>query len=538
MAIPSGVTSIDEGVFWYCGLRSVDIPENVKRIENRAFGWCRGLTSVSLPSSLNFLSTEAFNGTPWYDEFYNSQPDGLIYIGTAAYKYKGIMPEGTIIEIKDGTTSISDHAFSDCTGLKSITIPACVTEIGDYAFRGCESLSSLNLPEHWPTFGRGVFEDCVGITSICIPEGTTIISDDCFSGCTKLAEVSFPKSLIKIGYRSFYHCDSLKSIKLPPRLVRIGESAFAYCGLINVTIPQSVTELRHPFYGNPGSTEDSKKYNHLDYVRLKCRDTHLIANLMYYGLEQDNYYRYKNPKIYVPKGYSWNSTNFSMYEWIDKANYMKPIDLTLCKSGQGFLSIAMANEEDIVGFQFDLILPAGISIATDAEGRYKASLSDRKGDHSLSVGKIDDNTYRFVSVSMNNEKFEGNTGEIIKIKLEVDDDVEVGEYVASIMNTELTSSDDGVFDIIDSQTGKGILTVQEAGPGDVNGDMKVSVSDVASIIGYIVNDPPAVFIEKAANVNGDSKISVTDAVIVIDKILNANTPAGARRTEEPENEPQ
>ena len=42
--------------------------------------------------------------------------------------------------IPDGVTSIADFAFSDCTGLTSVTIPDSVCNIGDLAFDGCESL--------------------------------------------------------------------------------------------------------------------------------------------------------------------------------------------------------------------------------------------------------------------------------------------------------------------------------------------------------------------------------------------------------------
>ena len=82
------------------------------------------------------------------------------------------------------------------------------------------------------------------------------------------------------------------------------------------------------------------------------------------------------------------------------------------------------------------------------------------------------------------------------------------------------------------------LTVENPTPGDVNGDMKVSVTDVQSIIGYILNDWPTYFIESAANVNGDNKISVTDAVIVIDIILNQGSTSSSRMKDEPTKAPQ
>jgi len=59
----------------------------------------------------------AFDGTAWY----NNQPNGLVYAGLVAYKYKGSIQE-TSIELKDGTKGIANSAFMTC-GMTSVTIP-------------------------------------------------------------------------------------------------------------------------------------------------------------------------------------------------------------------------------------------------------------------------------------------------------------------------------------------------------------------------------------------------------------------------------
>ena len=222
-------------------------------------------------------------------------------------------------------------------------------------------------------------------------------------------------------------------------------------------------------------------------------------------------------------------------ELLDANNAIMVNDYTVCQGGSATLPISMNNVEQIVGFQFDLQLPEGVTLATNANGTMAATLTDRASDHSLTVSKVGDGLYRFISVSMNNNAFAGNEGALLNVKLLVDESVALGDYEVKVTNTELTATDQTEIHSVD---GTATLTVHKAEPGDVNGDGKLSVSDVASIIGYVLNDRPAIFIESAADLNGSNTISVTDAVIVIDKILNANTPAGARRTEEPENEPQ
>ena len=43
-------------------------------------------------------------------------------------------------------TTIGDYAFSDCTGLTSVTIPSSVTSIGKSAFSGCTGLTRVTVP--------------------------------------------------------------------------------------------------------------------------------------------------------------------------------------------------------------------------------------------------------------------------------------------------------------------------------------------------------------------------------------------------------
>ncbi|MGM9802469.1 MAG: leucine-rich repeat domain-containing protein, partial [Candidatus Limisoma sp.] len=89
VTIPSSVTSIGFRAFSGCsGLTSVTIPNSVTSIGVLAFMDCNGLTSVTIPNSVTSIGERAFYGTAWY----NNQPDGLVYAGKVAYKYKGTMP--------------------------------------------------------------------------------------------------------------------------------------------------------------------------------------------------------------------------------------------------------------------------------------------------------------------------------------------------------------------------------------------------------------------------------------------------------------
>lgn len=163
VTIGNGVMSIGSSAFSGCsGLTSITIPNSVTSIGWSAFGGCTGLTSITIPNSVTTIGSSAFDGTGWY----NNQPNGLVYAGNVAYRYKGTMPNNTSITIKDGTVGIAGSAFSGCSGLTSITIPNSVANIGEWAFYSCNELSSLLIPSSVTSIGGSAFYGCEDLVRI------------------------------------------------------------------------------------------------------------------------------------------------------------------------------------------------------------------------------------------------------------------------------------------------------------------------------------------------------------------------------------
>ena len=144
------------------GCKNSIVPNGVTGIGANVFDGCSGLTSITIPNSVTSIGSNAFNGTGWY----NNQPDGLVYAGNVAYKYKGTMPNNTSIIIKDGTLGIAGSAFQNCSDLTSITIPNSVTSIGSEAFSGCSGLTSITIPNSVTSIGESAFSYCSGLTTI------------------------------------------------------------------------------------------------------------------------------------------------------------------------------------------------------------------------------------------------------------------------------------------------------------------------------------------------------------------------------------
>ncbi len=197
-AIPEGVETIGARAFADSLLKSVGIPEGVKKIEKEAFFHCPSLTFVNIPESV---------------------------------------------------VEIGESAFSRCDSLSSVNIPKRAASIDVAAFAYCSSLESINVAEDNPNYvsvdGVLFSKDQKTLVSYPgdrekhyeIPKSVDVIGDWAFYGCSSLTSVSIPESVEKIGTRAFSRCDFLSSINIPKSVVSIGTNAFAYCsslGSINV----------------------------------------------------------------------------------------------------------------------------------------------------------------------------------------------------------------------------------------------------------------------------------------------------------------
>ena len=128
-------------------------------------------------------------------------------------------------------------AFSDCSGLTSLTIPSSVTSIGEYAFDGCSGLTSLTIPSSVTSIGESAFDGCSGLTSLTIPSSVTSIGGSAFFGCSGLTSFTIPSSVTSISYCAFLGCSGLTSFTIPSSVTSIGWGAFCGCsGLTSIYV--------------------------------------------------------------------------------------------------------------------------------------------------------------------------------------------------------------------------------------------------------------------------------------------------------------
>ena len=87
--------------------------------------------------------------------------------------------------------SIGDGTFGQCTGLKSVTIPATVTSIGSNAFANCLSLTSVTIPGSVTSIGNYAFFKCNSLRRVVFGGNSPTVGTDVFNGVSSSSVVYF-----------------------------------------------------------------------------------------------------------------------------------------------------------------------------------------------------------------------------------------------------------------------------------------------------------------------------------------------------------
>lgn len=333
LEIPGTVTAIEDSAFANCysadetlqadgekepsgykiGIKAVHIAGNPAgtTIGASAFAGCQNLTKLTLGEGVTGLGDSALKDTRLEEITIPS----TFKTGTAKNSPFTSGENSTLkkVTFADGIQVIPQYFLNNITTLTEIEIPASVQKIGDHAFADCSNLKTVTFKEQdaskLTTIDTSAFEGCSLMTLFKLPEGVTTINASAFKDCKKISLTDLPTGLITIGNAAFENCTMLRVGELPA-ITALGTAAFKNCvnlpflsvdtsnlAEINATAFEGCTGLRSVQINGgekkqttiaDGAFATCNSLKWLDIENVKSIEKNAFAKLPFSGLEINN----------------------------------------------------------------------------------------------------------------------------------------------------------------------------------------------------------------------------------------------------------
>ena len=244
------VTRISSSAFQLADdtITSVNIPDTVTEIRNRAFSACTKLSTVNFPTSLKTIGPSAF---------YNCDLTGEINLPL-------------------GVETIDTSAFRDNEKITKVVLPSSITSLGLSAFGNTYGLIEIeyNIPaladlSSTSNVFNGAGTSGTGIT-VNIGSNVTKIPAYLFTGSTtsyrpRITTVNIPSSVTYIGRDAFRNCTSLTTANFDNAV------GWYYTSLSSATTGETISGL-----SDPATAAEHLRSNYVNYY-WKCNPSKAIS---------------------------------------------------------------------------------------------------------------------------------------------------------------------------------------------------------------------------------------------------------------------
>ena len=254
VTIGNSVTTIGDFAFINCtSLTSVTIPNSVNKIGDAAFFRCSGLTSVIIGKSVTMIDDHAFyecsglmriDAYPnpekmvvQYDAFYEVSRYIEIHVlpkYLSAYQTAPLWREFLFI-IGDLEPEAEDVLTFSINSDDTATITGHDGDItGELIIPATTVINGITYP--LTSIGNHAFEDCSGLTSVTIPNSVTSIGDAAFGGCTGLTRIdAYPDpTKVEMGADVFYNVPKDETLHVLPQYLSAYQTAEQWNAFYNI----------------------------------------------------------------------------------------------------------------------------------------------------------------------------------------------------------------------------------------------------------------------------------------------------------------
>lgn len=243
LLLPEGLRYIGSWSFANMkNLASVNLPDSLLRVGERAFYGCGKLTEAEDSPAAVTVEADAFLDTPLQNE------TEFLILGAVLVHYQG--SDRTEVTVPQGVASIGYRAFADHSELTKVNLPAGLKEVGQEAFSDCSALTELRLPAGLETVGPSAFLR-TGLTEITVPGSVTAVSAGAFAGCGAMKTAVLEEGVNELGEDAFSGCGKLERVGLPRSLRIVGTRAFASTALTEIDLPAGTALGDKAFAGCP-----------------------------------------------------------------------------------------------------------------------------------------------------------------------------------------------------------------------------------------------------------------------------------------------
>jgi hypothetical protein len=190
---------------------------------------------------------------------------------------------------------------------------------------------------------------------------------------------------------------------------------------------------------------------------------------------------------------------------------------------QKTITLDMDNSDltDAAAFCCDIYLPEGVEIATNEEGTYQFSVSDKDSRAAspeslvIASAKQSDGAVRVVCFPQDASAFVGESGAILNVPLVASKELTKGTVEVSVASQEITNTT-GLSIVKPEASISDLIAFLR---GDVNDDNEINVGDLVSVSNFMAGDESVSKVDSDAN--EDEEVNVGD-MVTITNIMASN----------------